>query len=205
MAGMTTQTAATGAHHQALPSSAPPCWAFIALTNAASSCSTPSGSWGRVRKLGLTTHPHAHPGVDFVLFDWTNNMPCVERCTAQPCMCVGRSDLQMVVDSALALVDYQVERKRAGLPYLRHATFIGATPCSRVFPDQPCRPRWRYQRWHLPKPQQRHGVEACRQRQGVFHRRPRAARGCLPTGGQAAAAVVAGCVLLCLPTTAKHA
>lgn len=66
-------------------------------------------------------------GVDWVLFDWTNNIPCVERCTAQPCMCVGRSDLQMVVDSALALVDYQVERKRAGLPYLRHATFIGTT------------------------------------------------------------------------------
>lgn len=68
---------------------------------------------------------HTLTGVDWVLFDWTNNIPCVERCTAQPCMCVGRSDLQMVVDSAIALVDYQVERKRAGLPYLRHATFIG--------------------------------------------------------------------------------
>ncbi len=37
----------------------------------------------------------------------------------------------MVVDSAVKLVDYQVERKRAGLPYLQYAVFIGI--CVRVF------------------------------------------------------------------------
>lgn len=70
---------------------------------------------------------HKQSGVDMVIFDWTNQIPCVLNCTSTPCDCSFRTDLDMVQRAAAAFVDHQVSRKHQGKPYLHYTFFIGVS------------------------------------------------------------------------------
>lgn len=100
----------------------------MSATIPTSSVSTPHGCLGQVGWHvwdGLVLPPSNTTGVDMVIFDWTNQIPCILDCDTTPCDCSFRSDLNMVQNAAAAFVDHQVTRKSQGKSYLRYTFFIG--------------------------------------------------------------------------------